>query len=52
LIEQNELIEEKCDDLRMALQDLAANGPNVEDHQRVYELLRALSRIADVLGNE
>lgn len=43
-------IEEACDDLRMALQDLASNGPNDDDYERVRSHLLSIGDLAASLN--
>ena len=40
-------IENACDDLKNALNDLLENGANVEDYDRVCEHSKQVDRIAD-----
>lgn len=43
-------IETMCDDLRMGMQDLARNGPNVEDYARCVLTLGALKRAVESMN--
>jgi hypothetical protein len=48
--QDEDAIEAACDDLRMALQDLASNGPNEDDYERVSGHLHGLAALANNLN--